>query len=184
MKNYPFGIILFVMILSCGSPRDHSLDAKESSDLADEIGGTELSNTDDNEMSDMSGGIRPVVISDSVDRFLIGTFSLSAVGYPPSCTLSTGNDYSLPGSVRLYSINQKIEFETSFGQGLWIADIYSDDTFDFIIQFLNTFGTPSNSLECTCEFQGPFSDGLERIYCLCEPRKSDDHYCSLVYDSV
>ena len=126
----------------------------------------------------------PVSSKGGSDRYFMGTYNLTSGGYPLSCTSSYGNGYDFPSTLRLYSYDYSIDFENSYGDLVWIADVYPDDTFDFRVQLLDSFGRPSNTIACTCDISVPYYDGKERVSCTCDPSYAGDETCSLTYDSL
>jgi hypothetical protein len=131
---------------------------------------------------DTSGGIlsdEPNGYEDTDDRYFMGTYE-NFHDENPDCAY----DYNLPNVVRAYSHNTDdfIDFETNTGSLAWIAEQYPDDTFDFSLRFLDAFGDPSISLDCTCTISPAYYDYYnERIGCSCE---SDDGTCDLGYEKM
>ena len=116
----------------------------------------------------------------------MGTYQLSSAYSYDSCTSDYGNNYDFPGTIRTYTNGNKIDFEDSLANLLWVAEIYPDDTFDFVVQFLDSFGRASNLLACTCYLQdnGTYYASSETLKCSCDPSSPDDDICSLTYDKL
>lgn len=114
------------------------------------------------------------------NRFFMGTYSYQQYGYYPGLWYDC--DYGLPLTVRAYSHNDSIDFETTSGQLAWIATIFEDETFDFDVGFKNKFGNPSLQLACTCYLEESeyYSD---EIKCACDP-SNDDDACHVVYEEM
>lgn len=163
-------------------------------ETSDNDGGSEESNDadsgdDSSDMGDSTGGINIMPVSDKgSNRYFMGTYSFSGTyRYPyDSCGDSWGNGYDFPGVLRAYSYGNKLDFEDNFGNLVWVADVYPDDTFDFMVQFLDSFGRPSNTVACTCEIETPYyyQSDYEEISCVCDPTYAHDEVCSLTYKNM
>lgn len=141
------------------------------------------------DLGDSTGGVHSMPVTQKGgNRFFMGTYSLSSTySYPYySCGDSWGNGYEFPGVIRAYSYGSKIDFEDNFGNLVWIANVYPDDTFDFMVQFQDSFGRPSNNVACTCYIEEPYyyQSGTEEISCACDPTYEQDDVCSLSYESM
>lgn len=114
----------------------------------------------------------------------MGTYELQFSYTYDSCASDYGNNYEFPGVLRAYSNGSKIDFEDSLGNLLWAAEIYPDDTFDFVVQFLDSFGRASNLLACTCtlENNSTYYTSSEAMNCSCDPSYQEDAICSLTYN--
>lgn len=116
----------------------------------------------------------------------MGTYKLQTTyenGYYSCASEGYGaNGYDFPANVRAYSHDNKIDYEDSLGNMVWQSKVYPDDTFDFNVQMLDSFGRPSNIVYCTCDLSVPYYNGSERMSCVCDPTYADDSTCSLTYD--
>lgn len=137
---------------------------------------------------DSTGGVSKLPVTQKgSNRYFMGTYSLStSYSYPYySCGDSWGNGYEYPGVIRAYSYGNKIDFEDNFGNLVWTANLYPDDTFDFMTQFLDAFGRPSNTVACSCVIGNPYSwSDLEQMQCACDPTYEYDEVCSLTYETM
>ncbi len=77
-------------------------------------------------------------------------------------------DLELPTYLDVYSYDDMMDFETSSGQLIWNAVIYSDDTFEFETNYLDWYGHPSVIFPCECEIYN-IEHSDESIECVCEP---------------
>lgn len=114
------------------------------------------------------------------NRFFMGTYSYQQYGYYPGLWYDC--DYGLPLTVRAYSHNDSIDFETTSGQLAWVATIFEDETFDFDVGFKNKFGNPSLQLACTCYLE-EYEYYSDEIKCACDP-SNDDDACHVVYEEM
>lgn len=180
---------------SSSSSTDNNDENDSENDASSEGGSSGTSSSEDsstssgsgaNDPSDSSGGVgfMPVSSKGGPDRYFMGTYSLQSYysnGYD-SCTSDYGNAYDFPATVRAYSHNNDIDYEDSTGNLVWQAQVYPDDTFDFHVQLLDSFGKPSNTVSCTCDLSIPYYNGKERMSCVCDPTYSGDEQCALTYD--
>lgn len=147
-------------------------------------GGSSTSGDD----SDSTGGVDYLPgTNKGSNRYFMGTYSISSsYSYPYySCGDSWGNGYEFPGVIRAYSYGSKIDFEDNFGNLVWVANVYPDDTFDFMVQFLDGFGRLSNTVACSCVLEAPYYwDTTEQMSCTCDPTYEYDEVCSLTYESL
>ncbi|MBF0105571.1 MAG: hypothetical protein HQM16_09630 [Deltaproteobacteria bacterium] len=93
------------------------------------------------------------------------------------------NTYNFPIVIRGYSHSSDdyIDFETNTGNLAWVAQVFPDNTFDFSIQFLNTFGNPSIQLDCTCQIEeGYLYYYTDSVDCTC----GGDDKCTLSYEKL
>lgn len=119
-------------------------------------------------------------------RFFMGTYEINEYDYDDCGDSYWGNGYDLPGVIRAYSHGDKIDFEDNFGNLRWIATVYPDDTFDYNMQFLDSFGNPSNIVACTCYIEEPYSYSYDSdtMKCTCDPMAAEDKTCSITYDMM
>ncbi|MBU0504525.1 hypothetical protein KJ708_00910, partial [bacterium] len=133
-------------------------DEEQNSDhvTADNFDGT------NEEDEDTGGGItviEPAGYDKNEESYFMGTWSVSFdyyAAYSSRCDI----EYNFPTVIRGYShtYDEFIDFETSSGQLAWVAEVYPDETFDFSVQFLDTFGKPSVQLDCTCNIEEGYGD--------------------------
>ncbi|MBF0103895.1 MAG: hypothetical protein HQM16_01095 [Deltaproteobacteria bacterium] len=157
----------------------------------------EVSNTDDNtatntfndntvtsnsDPNDPSGGISYFPESNKGSgRYFLGTYEINE-GYTSCNDAYWGPGLEVPSILRAYSYSDKIDFETSFSQLVWGAYIYPDNTFDFRIFYLDTWGNPSVTLTCSCIFN-EYDYWTDDMSCTCEA-SNDDGSCTLQYDKM
>ncbi len=155
---------------------------------ASNTGSSSTGTTTSVDPSDSTGGVSTMPVTQKgSNRYFMGTYSLSnSYSYPYySCGDSWGNGYDFPGVLRAYSYGSKIDFEDNFGNLVWVANVYPDDTFDFMVQFLDGFGRPSNTVACSCVLEVPYSWSTEeQISCACDPTYEYDEVCSLTYETL
>lgn len=159
-----------------------------SSGSSYDSGSTSGSSTASVDYGDSTGGIGALPVSKKgSDRYFMGTYELSSNYIYDDCTESYwGNGYEFPGVIRAYSYGNKLDFEDNSGNLVWNADVFPDDTFDFSVQFLDSFGRPSNTVACTCYIEEPYSYSYDTdtIKCTCDPSYEEDDVCSLTYDMM
>lgn len=132
------------------------------------------------------GGIEHLEVGNGYkkNRYFMGTYQFVDYIYWYGGSYNGECKYGFPLNVRLYSHDNVIDFERSSGKLVWIADIYEDETFDFVVGFLNRFGNPSMELFCTCFIDDDYwyySDDM--IKCGCEPSNGDDN-CEVYYEKL
>lgn len=158
----------------------------EDSDTTEHTANYEGSNDDDETTGGGVTALEPDGYDFYAERYFMGTYQLGTRtdgnynGYlSPRCS----NDYNFPMVIRGYSHNDDnfIDYETNTGELAWIAEIYPDDTFDFSVSFLDTFGHPSIQLNCTCEIVPGYQNYYEdEIQCAC----GGDDSCNLYYMKI
>ena len=97
-------------------------------------------------------------------RTFMGTYNINL--YNSWCTSSL----DVPYTVRAYSHNfeDAIDFEDSSGALVWVADTFPDESFDFIIQYVNSFNQPKLGMYCTCIIQKGYGGYYgDEIQCTC-----------------
>ena len=141
----------------------------------------EGTNEDD---KDTGGGV--VIIEDyerDRDAIFLGTF----MAQPYSSDywqIAHQCDYSFPETIRGYSHDDVIDFETSLGSLAFVADIYPDETFDFEVWFQNSVGQPTVQVTCTCLIEPAYyTYHPAEIQCGCEGTDSED-LCLRYWDKL
>ncbi|MFH0799661.1 MAG: hypothetical protein V2A66_05720 [Pseudomonadota bacterium] len=113
-------------------------------------------------------------------RYFMGTYELVASGYYSGARCEQG----FPGTIRLYSHDEVIDFETTKHELFTIANMYEDKTFDFDVTFLDRFGKPSIDIICTCHLNVSYYSYIkERVLCTCDPSNDKDS-CGVTYDKL
>lgn len=155
-----------------------SNDSTETSDANDSDSNTDTSGLT-GDPNDPDGGIEPLQKTQkSSNRYFMGTYTKNS--YETTCDDSWYGGYYVPTNVRVYSNNAEVlDFEDNEQELLWQALVYPDDTFDFSVQYLDSFGDPSIKLTCTCEIQ-EFSYYSDEMDCACEATNGDS--CDIVYN--
>ena len=117
--------------------------------------------------------------NNGMSRSFLGTYSK---GYSSNdCSEDYwGPGLEMPAVLRAYSYGDYIDFETSLSQLVWSAIVYQDNTFDFVVRYLDSLGKPSITLTCTCSIVDSYyySDHLD---CTCDP-SNDTDVCELRYN--
>ncbi len=132
---------------------------------------------------DTTGGLEYLEPDQKLEtpRYFMGTYELLEYNY------YSGNgicEQGFPVTIRLYSHDEVIDFETSRGELFTTADLFEDNTFDFDVAFLDRFGKPSVDVICTCHFNdGYYQYTNERFLCTCDPSNSKDS-CGLIYEKL
>jgi hypothetical protein len=196
-----------VLLTSCGGLEvgldDETLDAVECATGQSDCDTTQNASSDStddeiehtanyegsNEDDDNTGGgievIEPDGYNETEDRYFMGTYSEGSNSSLYSySSQNCANEYNFPTVIRGYSHNDDsfIDFETNAGELAWVAEIYPDETFDFSMRFLDTFGHPSIQLDCTCEIaEGYGNYYADEIQCDCG---SDEGSCTLAYTKM
>jgi len=207
MKNIMYVVLTVMFALSisaCGISLDTDIDdaAQTLADAADAAGGAVDEYTHDEESdvdsatfegsnegdSDTGGGItviEPAGYDDQAERFFMGTYSLgtNSGNYYSDYSQRCDADYNFPMVIRGYSHldDNFVDFETNAGSLAWVAKTFEDETFDFSVRFLDTFGQPSIQLDCTCEIDEGYGDYYnDEVQCSC----GGDDSCSLYYTKM
>jgi hypothetical protein len=162
-----------------------SSDDSEEADTPEHTANYEGSNSDDETTGGGIEVIEPDGYNESEDRYFMGTYSegSNSAVYSYS-SQNCANQYNFPTVIRGYSHNDDnyIDFETNTGELAWVAEVYPDETFDFSMRFLDTFGHPSIEMDCTCEIVSGYSDYYsDEIQCSCA---SDEGACALAYTKM
>lgn len=109
------------------------------------------------------------------DRYFMGTYKKDA--YWSYCNDSV----YVPAVIRAYSHQDIIDFEDNYGDLVWIATIYQDETFDFVTTYANDFGQP-RPLACTCDIGAGYYDYYnDQIECTCSFGSGQ---CKMYYDKM
>jgi len=178
MKIFDQNIITAVLVCvllfasGCGAPKTGGVPVDDHSSTGSGYTGGSTPASEE-ESNDTEGGIASVENTAGAERFFMGTYEASYF----SC------DYALPSVVRLYSHDNAIDFEDSTGKIVWVAEVYSDETFDLDIQFLNKFGHPSVTLSCTCEII-EYQYTSDEMSCTCDPSDPAAYCSNLYYDKM
>ncbi|MBF0105778.1 MAG: hypothetical protein HQM16_10685 [Deltaproteobacteria bacterium] len=125
--------------------------------------------------------IEPAGYPESAERFFMGTYELEN-NYTTG-KKSCSSEYNFPLVVRGYAHtgDDFIDFETNVSNLAWVAEIFPDNTFDFSVQFLDTFGSPSIQLDCTCQIEeGYLYYYTDQVNCTC----GGSDKCSLSYEKM
>lgn len=131
---------------------------------------------------DTTGGLQFLEPADPQEtpRYFMGTYDLEDGYY----YYETRCEQGFPGTIRLYSHDEVIDFETARGELFAIADLFEDKTFDFDVAFLDRFGKPSIDIVCVCYFNDAYyTYSQERFLCTCEPSNEKDS-CGLIYEKM
>lgn len=143
--------------------------------------------------SDSNGGIKvqtPSGYNSTSETQLLGTYQFDDfyTGYVDSDGNTRSRcDYNFPATIRGFSHvdDYFIDFETSGGDLVWVAELFEDDTFDFNIQFVDEFGHESIDLNCTCYIEDANQQDYyydEGINCTCSSTK--DGTCMALFKKI
>ncbi len=143
---------------------------------------------------DTSGGIMipEATDGDLESRVSLGTWRLNSYSTCQQDFIYSADRHDappIPDNVRIYSNiytdeYQTLDFQNTTGDLVTIATVYPDDTFDFMMRFLDQFGAPSETLNCTCEIiEAYYEYTPDQIDCLCNPSQTAND-CTVKYDKL
>ena len=182
-----------ITLAGCGIGQDIADGIKDAADtLGDSIddGVDTVSGDDDEESNDSdsdAGEEGEVVIIDDdqkgSNRYFLGTFT-NVYDYD-DCSGSPYK-YNLGSTLRLYSHNGYIDLENPSSGLVGVAEVFLDDTFDFVANYYDSLGRPNVELVCTCDIDSGYypylSDSLD---CQCETNEDvGDGDCSVSYEKI
>lgn len=171
-------IILALLIINCGGIKQAARDLAEAVDNAVEVDKTkdkedktEDTTTEEEDYSSDETEEGSIILDTNIpeDRVFLGTFEKYFVY--KSCGM-------FPEITRLYSHDNNIYIENNRQELLAVAVIFQDLTFDFDIEVASIYGTPYETLACTCNYDSSEWYGDEWD-CSCE---GDETSCNLSYN--
>jgi len=179
-------IISILLITGCGSIKigidEETLDAIDSfvSEQIESEGSSDTSSTEVSE--DDTVEIESKEYVPHAGANLLGTYTKLAV----SANYYIGNKYlkcgyNFPTNIRVYSLGNELDFISPNDDLVWIADIFPDETFDFLVTFNNSVGQPTMQTNCTCTIEeSGYKFKTESINCGCE--ESDKNSCKVIWE--
>lgn len=190
IKDNLIRILIYVIIISgfmvsCANiPFDKAVDAvtdqlekgrnndKGGSDRASnqESSGDDDSQSDAVSTDDSDVKTEPLDMDIPADRYFVGTFEKKYVSQ--SCS-------AFPEITRMYTSGEEVYIENNRSDLIVYGKIFKDNSFDFDIDLLDSFGNPTIELGCTCLLNDNQWYGLS-WECSCE---SDNGFkCGLDYE--